>query len=264
MIKHFAIAALLLFSSAAVFAQIKGLQDTIAIGEEPYELQFTVENNSTSDKNLTIEIFAPSTVEFTKKPAKISANSSEKISAKIFPKEGLEGSTYFGKVISNLGGEITGRQISIQYFPADACTLNITPGFDGKAFTLRIQNTSTKEKTLEFIEARNLPGDWTVFGKKIEAGSGETRETSLETKTGSGFSGKADLVFNCNGKTTAKSADVNYTNAGALPTGFAILGAIPQINAGIMLDIFLAIVASVLLIAFIARFVKFLNSEAKK
>ena len=260
------ILALLLAGNA--LGEVSGIAEKIAITESPYELSFTVTNETDAKKPLLVLVNVPGKSEVLKYPEEIGAFASQKITAKIFPSVQLEGSTYTGTVNVNIGGQITQKKITIQYFASDNCTVFSSAQFREGKIALTLDNNSYKPKKIEFVRAEKLPADWQVSPKTIDLGAFEKRQTVLDTKTGSDFNGTAELILKCHGKEIVQKVQVSHKNPAGPATGLASLSfpklEFPNFDLPLLLDVFLAIVAGILLIAFIARLVKFLNTEAKK
>ncbi len=270
------------------FALVEG-PSFIRVGENVQEIPFYAKNDSATEKYLEAEFTIPSKHEIASKPEWIGANSKGEVKVRIYPEERLEDTTYTGKAMFNLGGDISEKIISIEYAKEDSCpsvvgsTFTERPGADAakaggskgaepSKFIFTVKNSSYKPKVLKLLAIEGAPQDWKISGAGTRGtysiGAFETRKFEAAIEGQSAFTGEASFRFGCSGKEIVqkqqiKAGNVQGDGAGAgsgILSGFAVFASsIHPADVEFILDAFLAIIAAVLLIAFIARLVNFAN-----
>ncbi|MCR4335516.1 MAG: hypothetical protein NUV57_03190 [archaeon] len=254
---------LVLLLSIGASAFVNNLENTINVGETAYELTFSVENNSNIKQPLTIDYDLPTDFEIAKQPNYVNATSTQEIVVKILPQKDFEGTTYTGTITINLGGNRAEKRLSVSYLKENNCTVEREVSVNENKVTIELTNNSYKSKTIKLIEVKNLPNDWAITETSFVLNGFEKNTYELELKKGSSFDGELEFVFECSGETFSNTVKVKHEDNGF--TGFAIIGsALGSVDSELIIDIFLVIVAAILLIAFIARLVRLLNSNAKQ
>ncbi|MFH1392012.1 MAG: hypothetical protein ABIH20_06890 [Candidatus Diapherotrites archaeon] len=254
--------ALLLSTGASAF--VNSLENTISVGETAYELSYTVENTSNIKQPLTVDYDLPTDFEIVKQPNYVNANSTQEIVVKILPQQGFEGTTYTGMITINLGGNKAEKRINVSYLKENTCTVEREVSVEEDKVTILLKNNSYNGKTMKLSEVKNLPNDWVLnTGASFVLNSFEKKTYELELQKESSFDGELEFVFECQGETFTNKVKVKHE--GNDFTGFAIAGsALYSVDSELIIDIFLVIIAAILLIAFIARLVKVLNSDGKQ
>ncbi len=267
------LAAILLFCASAS-AGVTGLENSIMVGESAYKLSFFVDNASGVKLPLSVEFHFPSEYSVVKGPAFVAAKSNKgEVVVKVFPKKGLEGNTYTGTIIIDLGGNRAEKNIAITFFEEDSCPLEarITAQENG-SIKLSLENKSYKSKTVQLSAVKGLPSGAAIEGvKEFSLGAFEKRDYELTVKSGSGFEADAEFEFTCKGvanpATVSEPAKIKYgqgNGSADASTGFAVFGLGGIAGGELLVDAVLVLVAAVLLIAFIARMVKILTAGKKQ
>ncbi|MAG18412.1 MAG: hypothetical protein CL944_02980 [Candidatus Diapherotrites archaeon] len=253
--------ALLLSTGASAF--VNSLENTISVGESAYELSYTVENTSNIRQPLTVDYDLPTYFEIIKQPNYVNANSTQEIVVKILPQQGFEGTTYTGMISINLGGNRAEKRVSISYLRENNCVVEREVSLIENKVRITLENNSYKDKTIKLSEVRNLPNDWAITSTSFVLNGFEKNTYELELQKGSSFDGTLEFVFECQGNLFTNKVEVEHE--GNDFTGFAIIGsALESVDSELIIDIFLVIIAAILLIAFIARLVRILNSGGKQ
>ncbi|MEK6957856.1 MAG: hypothetical protein AABW99_02670 [archaeon] len=243
-------------------ALISGFPDSITIGETPAQIAFTVENNSGIRQPISVQAVFPSDYKIDA-PKYAEANSSAIVKITVYPQKGLEGSTQKGVVSIDVANNLAEKNILVNYAYKDECTVTIDAqnGSDGKII-LEMENASYKSKTARLVSLEKAPQDWNISGNtEFTIGAYEKRAFETKLAQNSAFEGNIELVFSCSGKTIAKEIKVKRDEQGAL-AGLATIGSMFENtgDTGFIIDAFLVIIAAILMIAFIARLVKILNT----
>ncbi len=262
----FAMAIMLLLSiSGTAGAFLSGLEQKITVGEQAYTLTFYVQNDSQVKQPLQITYTLPSEFKILTQPEWVGAKGREKVSVLIYPKKGLEGSIYMGTISAQLGGNIAQKNIVVAYVNENGCPVQAkTIVADDGNVAITVENQAYASKSLELKGISGIPSDWKLKGETImEIGAFEKREFSLAFERGSSFSGDAEFKFMCNGNEFSEIAPVKFEQKGIPSAVFAVIsGAVSDADRNFVLDMFLVIVASILLIAFIARAVNVASKGA--
>ena len=272
--------ALLIVLAAGSFAFVTDSPSYLSVGERPQDFSIQLENTSTVNKPLLAEFTLPSKFEVLEKPDFVRAKGKAQIRFRVYPQQSLEGTSYTGKIRLTLGGDVAEKIVTARYFSENGCTIDAQSGFApvgtkaqgaadaGFVETLTFTNGSYKPKTLRLTQMRNAPQDWkTPGGQAFEVGPFETRSFSIPITAQSAFEGKIAFVFNCADSQLIKRQDVSVkmaagADSNVIASGFAVVaGAIKSGEGEFILNAFLLVIAAVLLIAFIARLVNFLNRK---
>ncbi|HZX34846.1 MAG TPA: hypothetical protein VFF09_05715 [archaeon] len=271
-----AIAVLALFSSAAFGAVVSGFENSIIVGERPHEFSFYAENDSATKQPLTVEFNFPAKVVAENMPEYIPANSSSKVSVLIYPEKSLEGSSYKGMVLIDVGGNKAEKNVSIDFRREDSCTVKAEAQESDEGALVKFSNSSFKTKSLSLVEAKNLPSDWSVAGEKeFVLGSFEEKSFGIALEKGSSFEGAIEFVFSCADGSSSAEAEMKHESAGMFSglSGMAVFvadgisgfgGAAGGADSQFIIDAVLAIVAAILMIAFVARLVKVLYRRERQ
>ncbi|MBI4210295.1 MAG: hypothetical protein HY544_02190 [Candidatus Diapherotrites archaeon] len=263
----FAIALALLASTASAFT-VTGFEGTISIAEKPYDFTFTIKNETAVKQPLSIDFTAPTHFEFVEKPDYVNANSEAEITARIYPEKGFEGTTYAGRATLKLGGSTAEKSFAILYNREDSCTIERQVSASGGDITLMLENTSYRQKTISLTGVKGAPEGIRLAEKgEYSLGPFEKREFKARIEGNVAFKGDAELEFSCHGSTITSKVGMDYKAGGTDLAALLSLGGISgtrQGDAEMVFDALLAITASILLIAFIARLVRFLNSGKKE
>ena len=239
--------------------QIIAFQDSVSIGETPYEYTFTVKNNSGSQKPLIIEYSFPAKYEKMSQPAFIDAGAQEQVKIKIYPQKSLEGATYVGTIKTQIGQDFSEKNLIMEFLKEDKCTVSPSAEIDmeGNA-ALKLSNSSYNSKTVE-LKSINGPAGWEITGeKKFEIAPNETKTVKTKINMKGAYNGEAELAFSCMGDQITAKTRVTRDEKGILQqiTGMFTAAQFGRNIAGLAVNLFLGIVAAVLLVAFIARLVK--------
>ncbi len=242
-------------------ALISGFPDSITVGETPSQIAFTVENDSGIRQPISVQVALPSDYEIDA-PEYAEANSSATVKITVYPQKGLEGSTQKGVVSVDVANNLAEKNILVNYAYKDECTLTIDAQNNDGKIILEMENASYKSKTARLVSLEKAPQDWNIAGNtEFIIGAYEKRAFETKLAQNSAFEGNIELVFSCSGKTITKEISVKRDEQGAL-AGLATIGSMFE-NAGdtgFIIDAFLVIIAAILMIAFIARLVKILNT----
>jgi len=254
---------LLICSSASAF--VTSFDGGARIGESPYELSFFVENTDSVKRPLFITYNFPVDYELVNQPSWVGANSKEKIIVKLIPEYDLQGTEYLSTVSIVLGSNKSEKNIRLSFFNQDNCTINSSISTDN-GLEFYFENTSFKSKEIKLVEIKAVPKDWKINGSTLFVLNGfESRNYSIDLVKNSSFSGVAEFVFSCENTSFSKKVEFEHGTTDSF-AGFAILGGLEGIiDSELILILFLVIIASIFLLAFIARLVRILNnSEVKK
>jgi len=267
----FAIVAIaLIFAAGLASAAVSAMPREITIGQAAYDFSFYAQNNTAIRQPLVAEFAFPTKFTIIKKPQWIEANSRQNVIVRIFPQKGFEGTTYTGTVKISVGADVAEKNVLINYILEDECQVRAQTEIDGSGkATIALTNNSYNPVQVALEEIRNVPADWKISGNTdFSLGAFETKSFEVQLERNSGFTGDAKFVFSCGEAEFTQTAQVSYQDRGIPATIFAMVSG-ASAEGEFVLDMFLVIVASILLIAFIARMVKFLNdgkqnTEAQK
>ena len=259
----FAVLALILAAGTAS-AFVSGMEQSIVVGETPYDLSFYVQNDTATRQPFEAKFTFPTKFTIIKKPTWIEAGHRENVTVRIFPEIGFEGSTYIGNAKLMLGPSTAEKNIEIMFVDENKCNVEShTKFFEDGNVSITLENKSYKAKTLELLEIKNFPQDRKIAGDAIFTLEAYEKRTYNLTLDGmGGFDGTAELAFGCNGTTISEKTNAKIGGTDFLGSIFAVIGGTGKATAesgdnDFVLDLFLVIIASILLIAFIARMVKF-------
>jgi len=257
------IALLLIMGSTSAF--VSNLENEITVGETPYLLSFKVENKSNLNQPLFVDYDLPTDYEIVKQPGSIRAESEEEIVVKILPQSGFEGTTHIGTIYLEVNGQKSDKLITINYKRENNCTVERQVELEKDEVTIILTNNSYKDKTMKLIEIKGLPSDYELKGRtSFVLNSFERNTYKFELVKGAPFRGELEFVFECQGQTFTNKLEADFEEDG-LFSGLAVFGsAMSAVDSAIILDIFLVIIAAILLIAFIARLVRVLNTRGKQ
>ncbi len=263
--------AIVLIALTASASTVSSLEGSIYVGETPYELSFYVENNTNTKQPLNIETIFPTRTTIDA-PDWVEANSQETVVLKVYPEEGFEGQKYSYAIVNiELGGTNVEKNVLIDYARENNCTVETNSEETETGLKVKLTNKGFKEKTVTIKEINNAPSTWTFEKEEFVVGAYEERTFDVLLNKNGSFSGDAEIVFSCSGKEIAEKVRFDYTEKDLL-SGFVIFGdSEPNTTENedyeIILDIFLVIIAAILLIAFIARLVRIMytkQTEVKK
>jgi hypothetical protein len=253
-----AIMTILLASIAA--SQIVGFQDTISIGETPYEYIFHVINNSNEQKPLLIEYHFPVKYEKISQPVFIEPQTQEQIKIKIYPSKKLEGSTYVGTIKVQIGSEFAEKNLIMEFKKENKCTIKPEAEFDSSgSVKLKLVNPSYNQKSIELKSIKG-PNDWEIIGdKNFIINPNEIKETSTKIKMKTTYSGSVVFVFSCHNEEILAEAKIEHFEKDVLQqiTGLFTASQFKIDATSLAINLLLGIVAAILLLAFIARLTKF-------
>ena len=256
------ITLLLICSSASAF--VTSFDGQARIGESPYELSFFVENTDSIKRPLFITYNFPVDYNVVNQPSFVEANTKEKIVVKLIPNAEVAGAEYLSTVSIVLGSNKAEKNIRLSFFNQDNCTINSSI-YTTKGLEFSFENTSFKPKQIKLTEIKGVPADWKINGSTLFVLNGfESRTYSVDLVKNSSFSGIAEFVFSCENTSFSKKVEFAHENNGSF-TGFANLGVIVSVfDSELILILFLVIIASIFLLAFIARLVRILNNGVEK
>ncbi|HLC79625.1 MAG TPA: hypothetical protein VJG83_04335 [archaeon] len=252
-----AMALLLIGSTASAF--VTNLPETITVGESAYELTFFVQNTTSIRQPLSARFTIPTKYTIIKKADWIEANSRSAIVLKIFPQKGFENSTYTGQINLELGGNRAEKSIIINYINENKCPVNIDIEVADNNSTITIENESYRAKTLELADINGGAGLKFTGENKFALGAFEKKTFAFPLISDNQLDGEVKFTFSCNGQEVFRTENIRSDGSGIF-AAFAIIAKDSEfiLNAG------LVIIASILLIAFIARMIRTLNSGGVK
>ena len=242
--------------------EVIGFPNHLALHDVPEVLEFTVKNNSSYTVPIEVVVALPSEYEITRGSDFVDAESTVDFSIKIMPKENLKGSFYKGLIIVKAGREEVKKNIDITFADVTAEAVEITLDYEEEEEKIvvngEIDNKSVKERVITLKE-NNLPENWTVSFEDITVGAESRKDFSFEIKPGSDFEGEGIFTFEFDGVEVNETIDLNYhstaDNFGF--AGFLVVGGMQAFGGlELVIDVVLAIVAALLLVAFISRLVK--------
>ncbi|MEM4391036.1 MAG: hypothetical protein QXU92_00545 [Candidatus Diapherotrites archaeon] len=238
------------FSTLALSTYITDFPESLEIGETPKELSFNIHNDSSVKRQVSIDYFLPGKYFVLESKDYLLPNEIGKYSIRIFPEEALEGKTYVAALTIDVEGDIFEKEFFVNYFSEDACTISLDKNLvKENGLELIAKNLSYKRKQLDLIRTTNFESKL----KSFEFLPFEEKKLLIE------FSEKpkpnADLIaeFSCKDKKLVVKATYLDQNIQTLFSGLFVL---PNIDFGILLNIFLAFLAALLLLVFVARFTK--------
>ncbi|MFH1587163.1 MAG: hypothetical protein ABID38_04860 [Candidatus Diapherotrites archaeon] len=253
---------ILLFAS--VSAVVSDLPSYITIRNSPMEISFTVSNPTSLKKALDVEVFSPVSYQVTEKAQWVDPNSSETVKIKFIPRGDLIGTRYAGKIIVTLGSEKTEHEVSFFFTGEDSCPVKAAvskieseeDGIHSIKLFVYFKNDSVEEQEVGGISLEGIPGDWSYSGEEtlIVPAQGNA-ETTLEISPGSSFNGEAEFVYSCRGFENREKVNIEHEGSAGITGLFGALD-LELFSVWLLVDLFLFVVAAILLIAFIARFIK--------
>lgn len=256
------VALLLLTATAGAF--VTDLETSIDIDETGKELSFLVENKSNIKQPLTINYDFPSEFTVIQQPSFVRANSKDEVKVKIFPNESLVGTTYNSMISIKVGTNKAEKNITLNYLNTNVCTINVDVNFENKRFIVEFENESFKEKSIKLTNITGIPSNWEINEFDTTVLGNTTKTIELEIENISPFTGEIEFTFDCKGTQITKTTNVEYEEPG-IGIGFAGFAVLEEgFNFEFLFDILLALVATVLLVTFIARLVKVLNQKEKQ
>jgi hypothetical protein len=190
------------------------------------------------------------------------------VSLKLIPSSKLLNQEYNSKLVVLMGSEKISKNIltrfnPINFKPVEFSVLKevLKETSELKQFKLRVllKNNSLKEFNVEFLGIENLPSDWSFLIKtsKVRLKPLATKELEVLIEGKSFFKDKVFLEFEFNGFTEKIPIELVFEKKGFSINDFTGFASFIQANAKrILIDLVLIFIASILLIAFIARLVK--------
>ncbi len=253
---------ILLFAS--VNAAVSDLPSYITLKNSPKEISFTVSNATGLKKALDVEVFSPVNYEITEKAQWVDPDSSETVKIKFIPRGDLVGTRYAGRIIVTLGSEKIEQNVSFFFTSEDSCPVKAAvskieseeDGIHSIKLFIYFKNDSVEAKEITGISLEGIPGDW----GRIEEGTisvpaqGQT-ELTITLSPGSSFSGEAEFVYSCGGFENREAVNLEHEGSASITGMFGGLD-LDLFSVWLLVDLFLFVIAAVLLIAFIARFIK--------
>ncbi|VVB99580.1 Uncharacterised protein [uncultured archaeon] len=251
-------------------------QSYISIGETPYDYAFTVENASSQKKALEVSFSMPVKYEANDVPQWVMPDSKEEVKIRIFPETGFEGTTYAAKISISLGGDVAEKTLNITFANENGCPVTAkitgtTSGNNGKnTASFEFMNKSYKPKEVKISGVAAGGFETTGAQEKLALGPFETRPFEAILEGDKSYEGMAEFTLECAGSAEKAKAIGKVKlegKAGFIASGLALLSGIGNASGGAAkgnpglvettVDVFLAAIAAILLIAFIARLVKF-------
>ena len=253
---------------------------TITFTQHPLELSFQVVNQT--QETQTLDIIIPTVgYELQNKPHELQPYESKLITATLYPNEKLVNQTYQSKIVIKIGNETKEYPITYHFKQLEKCPLTLNTELkEDNLITATFKNTSLTpiETQLNSIENLPLGNPYATNPQTIIIQPNNTRAMNIKIKFNETFNGTIKPIFDC--KTSnqnypiKQAVQINYVKPeppkDAGPTGFVILSKIPEVKLPkmpdvipndtkeqeLILDMTLAIVASLLLISFMSRLMK--------
>ncbi|MFH1256760.1 MAG: hypothetical protein V1494_05725 [Candidatus Diapherotrites archaeon] len=255
-------------SALAADFSVSGFPATVSFYAAPKDISFTVKNDSNSIRSLSVDFFVPVEVKFLELPDFIGAGEEAQVKARLFPKEELIGSKYNSRAVIFVGAEKAEKTLRLNFFAAEKCMLDLSiakketdvNGLHDINLLIQASNPSLASAKLELLELKGLPSDWgysIVGGEKkvsVEAQGNSVIEIDLIEK--SAFDGNVSAILSCDGFRAGQTVSVKHESSESGAGLMVLSGLASFFTSELALDIFLALIASILLIAFLARLVK--------
>ena len=262
-----ALAFILVFSSAQ--AAVRGIPTSIEFHETVEQIEFSVSNDSGSTQLLEVQLFLPVDYDFLDKPEFVEAGESATVKVALYPREDLIGTVYNSMIVVSLGNDVYELPVRVSFEENQECQLvykarSRTQDVNGLTelyVDIEIYNPYPKAMDVEFRGINGLPFGWSYSpaNTTITIAALEKQGISVELTAGSAFDGNAFVLVSCPGfDDVEERVEISHEGTGIL-SGFFAFGNLfddSEFALEIILDVLLALVAAVLLIAFIARFVK--------
>ena len=266
---------LLLFSEASAF--ISELPGTVTVKGIPTEFYFKVTNDDIVDRPLEVEVLAPAETEFLEQPGIVGAGRTERVTVRVFPESTLNGKEITATVSAKLGKRAAEKNFKISFERALSCPVSIDLSLNKsqengeKLFVVAaLKNSSVSSEEVELAKISGLPESWGIeLPNAVSVGRLEQKNLTVTITPNSAFEGEAELLFKCGNFIEKRSLDVSAGSEGNnFFSGLTSLFSFEQLNRPfefseleLLLDIALVLIAAVLLIAFIARFVRKIGGE---
>ena len=266
-VKFLLTAVMLLVSMIGIAnAQVANLPEAVSFKEMPVELQFDVFNEKSTKEKLDVQFFIVG-YEFLQKPEFIAGKKMEKVKVRLLPRPEISEGEYESKVIVRVGNEETIVPITFDFRELNECPVEFgivkkkaEEKSEKQEIEIRMKNKSVKTADVIFNGISGLPSTWQyTIDKKSMAitalNDGSMKLTIIPTVD---YDGIASLNFDCEGFKHSENITIKGKSAeGAKVVGFATFGNVFGGGTNeILIDVVLALFAAVLLIAFIARYVK--------
>ncbi len=238
-------------------------------GPAPERLTITVENDTGFDKDLSVEFFAPRELEatfLTKAPEKLEAGEKARIIISLEPEISLSDSAYTGTLIVKMDEMETEKKVELVFskFKANPVDFSLeATGVEEGEFKIiaHLKNHSNEEVKAWFLGLQGMPLGWSHEVQRESfsiRGRGEG-DYFITVKPSGGFEGEITAAFKANGLELKKSVEVSVEGETPSAGFFSFTGLLAGFAEGgsiFLIDLVLAVVAAILLIAFLSRLVQ--------
>jgi hypothetical protein len=238
------------------------------IFDEQYQIvSFPVENTTSSNQYLKLDVYAPLNYDVVYMPEWIGPGESAEVKLKLTPIDGLTGSAYQSTFVFTLGAQVIENEVMLKFEKLNSNPFEITAvktsGSTADKIYIEItaENRAMKNADLSLDRIENMPSDWVY---KLQQNLGtfsqlQKKTVVLEIMPGSSYNGQLNLVFKNEFGEVSKNVGVNHEGTANPISGLFVLGSLPLTELAI--DVLLIVIAIVLLVAFIARLVKHMNKK---
>ncbi len=256
-----------IFAANLASAAVSAVPSQITVGESPREISFFATNTTGIRQQFEAEFSFPTKFTIIKKPQWIESGARENIVLNIFPQHGFENTTYVGTIKVTIGGDVAEKNVILNYLNQNECSVQSkTTIANSGDVTILLKNNSYRPKSVTLVEIRNVPADWKITGNtQFSIGPFEQKTFGTKLEMNSALNGNAVFVYKCANTEFTESVKVEHKDGGIPASMFAVFGqASTMANGEFMLDLFLVIIAAILLIAFIARLVRIVNRDLEQ
>ncbi len=252
----YGIIAISFFLATASATYITGFPELIEVKETPLDFSFAIHNDTGVKRQVSIEYFLPGRYDVLKSSEFILPGKSEEYSIRLFPSAELEGQTYLASLTIDVEGDVFEKELFVNYLQDDSCTIEILDtNYTENYLEVFAKNLSYKPKSIKVNKTNNFSSEPKVFDflpfeeKKLLI---EINKNKDLPKPGAEISAE----FFCNEKVLVARAIVPEKNNQGITSGLFSLPDVFNFNFGFLLNVFLALIAGVLLLVFVARFTK--------
>ncbi|MBI2598379.1 MAG: hypothetical protein HYW50_04235, partial [Candidatus Diapherotrites archaeon] len=189
--------------------------------------------------------------------------STQKVVIKLFPRKDLVGSEFFGMIRISLGVNSAEKNIKLVFLPQNSCPIGMestileTENKEKLLIVSRLENKKQEEAKISFEKISGLPNSWQIIPEDIKSiGPFEEKLHRIFLEPAEEFNGSAELAYNCDGFVQTKKLNFSFkpTQQDFLTGVFSLFSF--NIEGSLVINVILAAIAAVLLIAFISRLVK--------
>ncbi len=252
-------AVIFLCSLFSVNALVEDSTNYITFHEEPVNLSFFVENDSGNTQDLEVKVFSPIAYELNGKKSVLEEGEKTLIEITFFPKKEFIDSIWDATIEVRLGKEISRKEIEMKFYKRYFSPVEFSAKQKENRIEITAVNTSSIATEFEILGLKN-ESNWKIVKESFSLEAGEEKKF-YSNLSGNGNEKNFVLIL-CDGfteeiKVELKTSEINWNTV----TGQFALGGLGEVLEPI--NIGLIIIAAVLLIVFISRFVKRLKGEEK-